>query len=100
MEDLSPYDRATLGLWRRSYTLLTEQQEDRQLVEAAMHAVLAGLRRWSRPAELFTAYEEGTAADFALVRSVLPADASEELLWRIREAAFYLRYLELTPSSG
>jgi hypothetical protein len=100
VEDLSPYDRATLGLWRRSYTLLTEQPEDRQLVEAAMHAVLAGLRRWSRPAELFTAYEEGTAADFALARSVLPADASEELLWRVREAAFYLRYLELTPSSG
>jgi hypothetical protein len=65
-----------------------------------MHAVLAGLRRWSHPAELFVAYEEGTAADFALARSVLPADASEEVLWRVREAAFYLRYLELTPSSG
>jgi hypothetical protein len=100
VEDLSPYDRATLGLWRRSYTLLTGQLEDRQLVEAAMHAVLARLRCWSLPAELFIAYEEGTAADFTLARSVLPADASEELLWRVREAAFYLRYLELAPSSG
>ena len=100
MDELSPYDRATVGLWRRSYTELTEQPEHRQLAEAGMHAVLARLRRWRDPHALFAAYEADTAADFALVRSLLPSDISEEMVWRVREAAFYLRWLELTDSAG
>jgi hypothetical protein len=65
-----------------------------------MHAVLAGLRRWSNPGALFAAYEADTAAYFALVRSLLPSDIPEELVWRVREAAFYLRWRELTDSAG
>jgi hypothetical protein len=100
VDELSPYDRATVSLWQRSYTELTEQPEHRQLAEAGMHAVLAGLRRWSDPRGLFAAYEADTAADFALVRSLLPPGIPDGMVWRVREAAFYLRWLELTDSAG
>jgi len=100
VDELSPYDRATVSLWRRSHTELTEQPEHRQFAEAGMHAVLAGLRRWSDPGALFDSYEAETAADFALIRSLLPSDIPEEMIWRVREAAFYLRWRELTDSAG
>ena len=35
-------------------------------------------------------------ADFALIRSVLTEEPPEEMLWRLRDAAFHLRLLELT----
>lgn len=98
MDELSPYDRATVSLWRRSHSELTTKPEHRQLAEAGMHAVLAGLRRWSDPQALFAAYEVDTAADFALIRSLLPSDIAEDLVWRVRESAFYLRWLELARS--
>jgi hypothetical protein len=96
VDELSPYDRATVGLWRRSYHRLERQPEDRSLAEAAMHAVLAGLRRWTDPPALFAAYEAGTAADFSMIDSLLPSTFPEELRWTVREAAFYLRWRELT----
>jgi hypothetical protein len=100
MDELSPYDRATVNLWRRNYLALTEQPEHRQLAEAAMHAVLAGLRRWQDSHTLFAAYDSDTAADFTLVRSLLSPGIREEMLWRVREAAFYLRWLEITEHAG
>ena len=100
VDELSPYDRATVSLWRCSHTELTDEAAHRQLAEAGMHAVLAGLRHWSEPQALLAAYEANTAADFALVRSLLPSDIPEEMIWRVREAAFYLRWLELKGSAG
>lgn len=96
LDDLSPYDRATVGLWSRSYQELTQQPADGALIEAAVHAVLAGLRRFGEARSLFAAYETDAAADFALMGSLLPDDLSEEVRWRVRDAAFYLRWRELT----
>ena len=96
VEDLSPYDRATVGLWLRSYGELTRQPRYGALVEAAVHAVLVGLRRHAEARALFTAYETEAAGDFALIRSLLPEERSEELLWMVRDAAFHLRWVELT----
>lgn len=98
VDDLSPYDRATIGLWSRSYQELSRQPGDGAVVEAAMHAILAGLRRYADAPSLFTAYEAEAAADFALIRSLLPDDFTEETLWRVRDAAFHLRWLELMDS--
>lgn len=95
LEDLTPYDRATVALWSRSYHELIQQPEYNALVDAAVHAVLAGLRRFAQPSSLFAAYEAEAAADFALIRSLLPDQFVEELLWQVRDAAFHLRWVEL-----
>ena len=96
MEHLSRYDRATVGLWARSHGELGGPAGGRCLSEAAVHAVLAGLRRCREPATLFARYEVNFAADLALIGSLLPGDATRDLLWRVRDAAFHLRWQELT----
>jgi len=96
LEDLTPYDRATVALWSRSYHELIQQPEYDALVDAAVHAVLAGLRRFAQPSSLFAAYEAAAAADFALIRSLLPDQFVEELLWQVRDAAFHLHWVELS----
>ncbi len=98
LEDLSPYDRSTVNLWSRSYRELTNHPHYDHFVEAAVHAVLTGLREHSDPASLFSAYDAGAAADFALIRSLLPEERSEELLWKVRDAAFHIRWVELRGS--
>lgn len=95
LEDLTPYDRATVALWSRSYHELIQQPEYDALVDAAVHAVLAGLRRFAQPSSLFAAYEAAAATDFALIRSLLPDQFVEKLLWQVRDAAFRLRWIEL-----
>jgi hypothetical protein len=70
--------------------------ERRSLAEAAVHAVLSGLRRWSDATALFAAYEAEAAADLSLIGSVVPAGFPEELRWTVRDAAYWLRWLELT----
>jgi len=77
---------------------LYAQADSSHLVEAAVHAVLAGLRRYTQPPALLHAYEDQAAADLALIRSVVETPLSDELLWRVRDAAFHLRWLELTSS--
>lgn len=96
VEELSPYDRATVRLWGRSYHELFGRPDHGHLIEAAVHAVLAGLRREVEPEALFAAYEREAAADFALIRSLLPDQSQEESVWMIRDAAFHLRWIELT----
>jgi hypothetical protein len=98
LDDLSSYDRATVNLWARSVEELRRHAESGHLVEAAVHAVLAGLRRYTQPPALFHAYEDQAAADLALIRSLVEAPLSDELLWRVRDAAFHLRWLELAGS--
>lgn len=98
MDDLSPYDRATVNLWARSAAELHAHAESGHLIEAAIHVVLAGLRGYVQPPALFHAYEDHAAADLTMIRSVVEAPLSDELLWRVRDAAFHLRWLELSGS--
>ncbi len=101
LEHLSPYDRATVNLWVRSYAELSRDPTHGPLIEAAVHAVhavLAGLRQYHQPPSLFAAYETNSAADFALIRSLLPGRLADEMLWRVRDAAFHLRWIEFTGS--
>jgi hypothetical protein len=95
LEDLSPYDRATVQLWARSYANLSRHPDHRHVMDAAVHAVLAGLRQYKQPARLFTAYEVGAAADLALIRSLVVGERPDVLLWTVRDAAFHLRWIEL-----
>ncbi len=98
LEHLSPYDRATVNLWARSYAELSRHPTHGPLIEAAVHAVLAGLRQYHQPPSLFAAYDTKVAADFALIRSLLPGLLADEMLWRVRDAAFHLRWIEFTSS--
>ena len=93
MDHLRPYDRATVGLWLRSHTQLAREASRSCLVTAATHAVLSGLRRQPTPSDLLACYGTDAAADLALIGSLLP-DALAEACWRVRDAAFYLRWLE------
>lgn len=96
MEPLNRYDQATVGLWGRAYAWIIGHIDDRPLAEAAIHAVYASLRRQPDTASLFRCYDACTAADLALIRSIMPEGAADELLWKVRDAAFYLRWLQLT----
>jgi hypothetical protein len=102
-EDLSPYDRVTVSLWRRSHAELARAGGPPGtlcLAQAALHAVLARLRHCPDVAALFARYETSAAEreDFALIASLLPADPADRecaLLRRVREAGFHLRWLEM-----
>lgn len=61
-----------------------------------MHSVLAGLRATRDVRSLFQGYEQNAAADFALIRSLVSEGIAEDLMWKVRDAAFHLRWLELT----
>lgn len=99
MDDLTPYDRATVNLWSRSYRELIEQSGCGPLVEAAVHGVLAGLRNSLDMQSLLATYEQKAAADFALIRSLVTEGLPEEMVWKVRDAAFHLRWLELTRAT-
>jgi hypothetical protein len=100
MDDLKPYDRATVALWRRGHAELGRQTSLGACpIHVAVHAVLAGLRRCPTPAALLACYGTDAAADLALIGSVLP-DALAEPCWRVRDAAFYLRWLELADAAA
>jgi hypothetical protein len=90
------YHRATVALWARSHADLVRQARSTPLAEAAIHAVLGRLRCCANPAALFAWYEAGTGADLALIASVVLGDSAAALLWRVRDAAYYLRWRELT----
>jgi hypothetical protein len=108
LQELSRYDRATVGLWSRSHAELARPSGTGQaardhdwLVEAAVHAVLAALRGCARPGDLLTRFEADAAGDLALVGSLVDgaAGAAGDLPYRVREAAFHLRWREL-PGAG
>lgn len=95
---LTPYDRATLGLWAHSHAEWANEPRKTCLAEVAVHVVLAHLRRCESPEGLFELYDSRLGADFALIGSLLTElkIPDDELLWRLRETAFYLRWAELT----
>src|SRR5262245_36576101 len=94
MSGLTPYQRATIGLWRRGRDRLAGHL-DRPFAEAAAHALLSRLRRCGELGALLAAYEASPAADFALIASLLSGDDTSELFWSVRDAAFHERWLEL-----
>ena len=104
MDDLTPERRVILSLWESSYRALPHHPAGRAVAEAAAHAVLARLRQACPTAlALWRHYEAGNAADFALIASLVPtplgattASEREQPFWAIREAAFWLRWEELT----
>lgn len=100
MEHLSRYHRVTVGLWARSHAELGRPAGQTCLAEAAVHAVLAGLRRCAEPGTLLARYEAEAAADFALIGSLVAGKPSDELFWRVRDAAYHLRWRELTAGRG
>lgn len=96
MEHLSRYHRVTVALWARSHAELGRPPGQTSLAEAAVHALLAGLRRCADPSALLARYEAGAAADFALIGSLVAGRPSDELSWRVRDAAYHLRWRELS----
>ena len=97
MTRLSPYEEATVALWRGAAAKLAPPEGRGALALAAVHAVLAGLRRQRDGAALLAAYDAAPEndADFALIGSLLPEAPSNPLYFQVREAAFYLRWREL-----
>jgi hypothetical protein len=98
MDYLKPYDRATVGLWLRNHTQLTNETGNNVMVGAATHAVLAGLRRHPTPTALLASYGSDAAADLAMIESLV-LEALSEACWRVRDSAFYLRWLELADDA-
>lgn len=104
MDELTPGQRVIVSLWRDSHRTLERDPAGRAVAEAAAHALLARLRASCRAtADLWRHYEEGSDADFALIASLVPAPPAartpserERVLYPIREAAFWLRWRELT----
>lgn len=95
--ELNRYDRATIALWARGHAELADRHVENYLGCVAVHAILAGLRRCGERDSLFTSYERDPAADFTLIGSVvgLADDPTSELFWRVRDAAYFLRWQEL-----
>lgn len=100
MEHLSRYDRVTVGLWARSYAELARSLKDACLPEAAVHAVLARLRRCAEPRALLSCYEHDGAADFALIGSLVDGNSRDALFLQLRDAAYHLRWRELAERNG
>ena len=94
--ELNRYDQSTVSLWGRGYAHVFGHTGWRSLAEAAMHAVLTGLRRSRDVAALFRCYDADTAAEIELVRSIMPDGTDEQTLFDVRDAAFWLRWLQLT----
>ena len=108
------YLRVTLSQWRRSHRELESTAGTTgttgnaggtaALAAAAVHAVLARLRSCADQAALVDRYDADPSDDFALVGSLLPLDPDGPAgdlygLSRVREAAFWLRWLELTRAA-
>lgn len=98
LEELTRYDRATVALWERSHAELSRGPGREPMVEVAVHALLSRLRLRAEPSTIVACYEADAGSEFALIGSLLPGGVASELLWRVRDAAFHLRWLELGGS--
>lgn len=95
-------------LWQTSHTALQRAPAGtRPFAEAAVHALLATLRTVATTAELRQCYEQAGPGSLALIRSLLPfgpgseraeplTDADYEWLLVLEDAAYFLRYCEIT----
>lgn len=107
MDDLTPGQRVDAALWHESHRALPHHPAGRATAEAAAHALLARLRlTCPTAATLWRHYREGNEGDFALIASLVPpppgartTTEGEDNLYPIREAAFWLRWRELSGDS-
>jgi hypothetical protein len=98
-------------LWQTSHAAMQRTPlGQRVFAEAAVHALLATLRGVTSVERLRERYERSSVPAHALLRSVLPPEqvvgmlagpleAEREWLQRLEDAAYYLRYCELTGRS-
>jgi hypothetical protein len=102
MDGLPTFDRATVALWSRGYAELQRESPRVVLAEVAVQALLARLRPRTRLTTLFAAYAADTTPDLVLLGSLLIGDRAARFLRAARDAAYYLRWLELTvqPTSA
>jgi hypothetical protein len=95
-------------LWQTSHVALQRSPVGtRPFAEAAVHALLATLRSASSAPSLRRRYETAGPEALALIRSILPfgpgselvdplSDADYEWLLVLEDAAYFLRYCEIT----
>ena len=94
-EPSTAYERTTVGLWARSYSRLARERDSAWPARAAAHVLGSSLRGVSNRSALFAHYEAEAVSDFALIHSLLPtAKPLDDVLWQVREAALYRRWLE------
>ena len=93
--ELNRYDRATVGMWGQGYAAVVARYGVNALVDAAIAAVVAGLRRRPDARSLFQAYEDDADPDYQLIDSLLPDGPGEAVLVHVRDAAFHIRWLQL-----
>lgn len=104
-ERLTPNCRVLVEVWRASHGALPRHPDGRCFPEAATHAMLVDLRGCATPDALFRRHFDRDRArgDLILLASLLPPHSAtrtmaERLrpLFPLREAAFWLRWCELT----
>jgi DNA-binding FadR family transcriptional regulator len=95
-------------LWQTSHTSLQRAPAGtRPFAEAAVHALLATLRTAETTTQLRQCYAQAGPESLALIRSILPfgpgseqadplTDADYEWLLVLEDAAYFLRYCEIT----
>ena len=93
--ELNRYDRATVGMWGQGYAAVVARYGANPFVDAAISAVVAGLRRRQDAKALFLAYEDDADPDYQLIDSVLPDRPGADILVQVRDAAFHVRWLQL-----
>ena len=98
-------------LWQTSHMAMQRTPLGQRIfAEAAVHALLATLRRVTSVESLRERYERSSVPAHTLLRSVLPPEqvvdllagpleAEREWLQRLEDAAYYLRFCELTGRS-
>lgn len=88
---------STRAIWQESYeTWMSQPEAERLATEPAVHALVAalrGCRNWEELSESY--YRPGDWPSPFLLRQ-LPDDPGLDRLLTLEEAAFWLRYLELT----
>ena len=85
--------------WATQHATLWAQGQPGPCVDAALHAVLAGLRRHRGALDLLAWHDQSSRSDAVLARSMLP-DAPEVLIDRVCAAARHLRWVELSAAVG
>ena len=93
--ELNRYDRATVGMWGQGYAAVVARYGANPFVDAAIAAVVGGLRTRTEAKTLFLAYEDDADPDYQLIASVLPEQPGENVLVQVRDAAFHVRWLQL-----
>ena len=93
--ELNRYDQVTVSMWGKGYAAVVARYGMNAFVDAAIAAVVAGLRHHGEARALFRAYDDDADPDYQLIDSVLPDRPGQEVLVQVRDAAFHIRWLQL-----